>query len=105
MRIALSLIVLVIILWSCSGRTGSKTRQNASAEVVMSEVVIPVGGMFCAMCEASIEKGVAAIAGVDSVKAVLSDSTAFVRFNPNLVSEDDIKKAIISRGYKIKGDE
>lgn len=105
MRIALLFSVLIIILWSCSGRTGSTTQKEAAGDVVMSEVVIPVRGMFCAMCEASIEKGVSALAGVDSVKAVLNDSLAFVRYNPELVTEDDIKKAIISRGYKIKGDE
>lgn len=105
MRIAFLFIGLIIVMWGCSGRTGSATQQEASSEAVMSEVVIPVGGMFCAMCEASIEKGVSALAGVDSVKAVLNDSVAFVRFNRNLVTEDDIKNAIIGRGYKIKGGE
>lgn len=100
---SLYLSALILILWSCSDRSGSGTRQDASAEVVTTEVVIQVGGMFCAMCEASVEKGVSALAGVDSVKAVLGDSLAFVRYNPKLVTEDDIKNAIISRGYKIKG--
>lgn len=104
MNRVLSLGVLIVILWSCSGRTGS-TKPEAASVPAMSEVVIPVGGMFCAMCEASIEKGVSALAGVDSVNAVLNDSIAFVRYNPGLVSEDEIKNAIISRGYKIKGSE
>lgn len=58
--------------------------------------------MPCAMCEASNDKGIAQLSGVDSVSATLNDSFAYVKFNPELVSEDEITKTIELRGYNVK---
>jgi hypothetical protein len=33
----------------------------------------------------------------------LNDSLTFVRFNASMVSEEEISKAIETRGYKVKG--
>ena len=96
------LAILFLVLVGCQG--GPKADKAATApSVEFTEVTFEVSGMHCDMCVASIEKGVSQLTGVDSVKAVLNDSLAFVRFDAGMVSEAEISKAIETRGYKVKG--
>lgn len=101
MKFKILLMMLFGLAVAC--QSGSKGDKTSTSKGEFTEVSIEVSGMHCAMCEASIEKGVGQIAGVDSVKAVLDDSTAYVRYNPQVASVDEIKKAIEQRGYKVKG--
>lgn len=93
-------LVLVFVFACQSGPRNENGTQ--SAEVSYSEVTLAVSGMHCAMCEASIEKGLAQLAGVDSVNAILDDSIAYIRFNPQLTSVEEIKETIVKRGYAVK---
>lgn len=101
MKINIFLLMILLLAAACQNSTKSD-KKTAEAEVAMTEVTLSVSGMHCAMCVASIEKGVGQIAGVDSVSAVLEDSTAFIRFNPQLASLEDISTAIEKRGYSVK---
>jgi copper chaperone len=102
MKINYLFVFLLVGLIACQG--GTKTEKAApAAEVSFTEISFQVSGMHCDMCVASIEKGVSQLAGIDSVKAVLNDSLTFVRFNASMVSEEEISKAIETRGYKVKG--
>jgi len=102
MKINILMVLLLAFTVACQSGTSSKKESNTT-EVAFTEVSFSVGGMTCAMCEASIEKGIGQMAGIDSVNVVLDDSIAFVRFNSQMVSEADITKTIEMRGYTVKG--
>ena len=97
-----TLVILMLIITAACNSGSRKEQQSSPTGEALTEVTLSVSGMHCEMCVASIEKGVGQLAGVDSVSAVLSDSAAFVRFNPQLVSLDDITQAIVKRGYTVK---
>jgi copper chaperone CopZ len=99
-----NILMVLLLAYTLACQSGTKSEKgSANAEVALTEISFSVGGMTCTMCEASIEKGVGQMAGIDSVNVVLDDSIAFVRFNPQLVSEAEITKTIELRGYTVKG--
>lgn len=101
MKSKLVVLVLLAFLYACGG--GKTSQQQSATPVQLTEISLEVSGMTCEMCVASVEKGIAALTGIDSVKVVLKDSVAFVRFDANQTSEEDIVKAVIGRGYTVKG--
>lgn len=60
-----------------------------------------VGGMACAFCATTIEKGLRSIIGVISVKVILESGEVFVRYNNNLVSKEFLRKEIEKLGYYV----
>ena len=96
-------ILMVVLFMSC--QQGAKQQQEKAGAVnaaALVETTVLISGMHCDMCVASVTKGVAELAGVDSVAVSLSDSSALVLFNPEKTSVDQIEAAIIKRGYTIK---
>ena len=95
---------LGIFLFLSCGQANKKTNEKneASASTELTEVTLHIGGMTCAMCVASIEKGVSEVKGVEYVKVALNDSTAIVRFSDAKTGMDEIKKAVEKRGYTVK---
>jgi len=63
------------------------------------EVTIPVGGMTCAACAASIERSVKKLPGVDSVSVNFATEKASVSYDPAAVRLSEIKGAITKAGY------
>jgi len=102
MKKSILILLLAVFGMSCGGGSGTEQKKT-DTPVATTDLTFQVSGMTCEMCVASIEKAVGQLAGVDSVRAVLNDSVAFVRFNPDQVNKDEIAKAIESRGYKVKG--
>jgi copper chaperone CopZ len=84
--------------------TSCNTNNSPNVKIAGSKVklTIQVGGMMCNNCEETIQKKVAALPGVDSVKATYIDSTAII-FTDTLKSGiKAISQAIESKGYKVK---
>jgi copper chaperone len=96
------LLVAVLVLAIACQSGSQREKETKSADVSYTEVTLAVSGMHCAMCEASIEKGLAQLAGVDSVNAILDDSVAYVRYNPQLTTIEEITETIVKRGYTVK---
>lgn len=94
-------LVLLALVYACGSATSNQSAEPAPAQ--LTELSINVGGMTCEMCVASVEKGIAALPGIDSLKVTLSDSLAYVRFDANQTSPEDIQKAVEGRGYTVKG--
>ena len=67
------------------------------------EVVVKIGGMTCAMCVATIEKALKGLDGVEEVAVNLGTESARIVYDPNLLSLEDIKRAIEETGYKYLG--
>lgn len=65
------------------------------------QVVLPVTGMTCANCVATIERNLKKQSGVQSVAVNLSSERAVVEFDPALVGLDDLIKRVQRAGYGV----
>ena len=78
------------------------TVQDAGYEVRTEKVDIPVGGMTCASCVATIEEALKQTEGVVSANVNLATERATVEYVPTQVTLADLKKAIIDAGYEVR---
>ena len=62
---------------------------------------LPVTGMSCAGCAASVEKALAGLEGVDRADVNFATGRATVLFAPRLVSAKDLAKAVREAGYDV----
>ncbi len=65
-------------------------------------VSILVSGMKCGGCEATINKSLAAIDGVLSVKASFQDKKVDVEFDPDKVDLDTLEDVISDAGFFVE---
>ncbi|GIV66139.1 MAG: copper-translocating P-type ATPase [Bellilinea sp.] len=65
------------------------------------QVVLPVTGMTCANCVATIERNLKKQTGVQSVVVNLSSERAVVEFDPQLVGLDDLIQRVQRAGYGV----
>jgi len=63
------------------------------------EVSIEVYGMTCGHCQKRVADAISSLDGVESVNVNLEAGNATVIFDPEKVSTDDIKEAILKAGY------
>ena len=93
----------IFFFLSC-GQANKKSgeKSDAASQTELTEVTLHIGVMTCAMCVASIEKGVGGVEGVEFVKVVLNDSTAVVRYSDAKTGMAEIKKAVEKQGYSVK---
>lgn len=79
-----------------------KTVQDVGYEVRTEKVDIPVGGMTCASCVATIESALKELDGVVSANVNLATERATVEYLPTQASLADLKKAITDAGYEVR---
>lgn len=60
-----------------------------------------VGGMACAFCAATIEKGLRQVDGVSSSKVLVESGEVFIRHDPTLIDEGRLKKELEKLGYYV----
>jgi len=60
-----------------------------------------IGGMSCAACQASVERAVSRLDGVDNVSVSLMTASMTVSFDENIVTEEDIFRQVENAGYSI----
>jgi copper ion binding protein len=72
--------------------------------MIMAEkrIDVPIGGMSCASCVATIEEGVKDLAGVKEVNVNLATERATVEYLPTQATMSDLKHAIIESGYEVR---
>lgn len=83
----------------------SQTRQATSTGTAprsgrLASVVIPVEGMTCFTCELTVESSLKGLPGVRSVDAKVTESAAYVQYDPARVELEDLVAAINKTGYK-----
>ena len=83
----------------------SEAHRTADASVHDREVTLPVEGMTCASCVQRIEKTVARVPGVLSVRVNLATERATVDFDAESASVDAITAAIERAGYQTRAEE
>ncbi len=77
---------------------GSENRGGMSAS---RQVILPVTGMTCANCVATIERNLKKLEGVSEAAVNLSSERATVAFDPALLTLDDIVGRVRRAGYDV----
>jgi len=66
----------------------------------MAETILTIEGMSCQHCVMSVKKAIEGISGVSSVD--VSIGNAKVTFDGSKTNSDEIAKAVVNAGYKVK---
>src|SRR5512141_1003758 len=69
--------------------------------VATAKIEVPVSGMTCANCSATIERNLRKMPGVVSANVNLATERATVEFIPTLVTYGDFKQKIEDLGYGV----
>ena len=75
--------------------------QKAGYDVAVDQVTLGIKGMVCASCAGIIEDVLTALEGVLSASVNLATEKAMVRYNPEMVTLEAIKAAIVNAGYEV----
>ena len=67
----------------------------------LQRVDLPMVGMSCASCAATIQKGLTGLEGVKEANVNFANSQATVFFEPRLVKVDDLIKSVKKSGYDV----
>ncbi|MGW8144978.1 MAG: heavy metal translocating P-type ATPase [Anaerolineales bacterium] len=65
------------------------------------QITLPITGMTCANCVATVERNIKKVDGVSQVSVNLSSERATVEFDPNKASLDDVVGRVERAGYGI----
>ncbi len=80
-----------------------KAVEDAGYVVVKDKAVLKIGGMTCAMCVKAIEDVLNKLDGISEVNVNLGAEKAYVTYNSDQVSIEDMKNAIEDLGYQFLG--
>jgi copper chaperone CopZ len=101
------LLILFVFLAACNNTATSdqkntdNTEESTPQEGVIEIAIIDITGMHCESCEKSITDLLLEIDGVVDAKASLEHEQAKAKFEPAKVSADELKAAIIEKGYGV----
>ena len=62
---------------------------------------IPVIGMACSVCSANVERKLNSLEGINSATVSLAGRTAFVDYDPEKITLEDMKREISNAGYDL----
>ena len=71
----------------------------------MTKKLYPVTGMHCAACAGNVEKIVRKQEGVENASVNLATATLAVTYNPDIVSPQQLKEAVMKIGFDLIIDE
>ncbi|MDI9624817.1 MAG: heavy metal translocating P-type ATPase [Methanothermobacter sp.] len=72
-------------------------------QVLNDKIQVKVGGMTCAMCAKTIESRLEQLEGIIDATVNLGAETAYIEYNKDLISIEDIKRVIEGLGYQFLG--
>jgi len=75
--------------------------REAGYDLAVRQVTIGIKGMVCATCVSVIEDSLMALDGVFSASVNLASEKATVRYNPEEVTVEALKAAIVDAGYGV----
>src|SRR5215207_1155301 len=75
------------------------TETAANASATATEIQMPIDGMTCASCVRRVEKALAKVDGVAGASVNLATEQATVKFDPRIVTNDDLVAAVDRAGY------
>lgn len=66
------------------------------------EVTLQIEGMTCDHCVMHVTRALKSLSGVNNAEINLEKKTAQVRYDPSVVSPDEMIKAVNETGYQAK---
>ncbi|MDV3293381.1 MAG: cation-translocating P-type ATPase [Nitrososphaerales archaeon] len=79
----------------------SRGQEAPSEKTLMTTTQFYVGGMACAFCASTIEKGLKQVNGVVSSKVLMESGEVFIKHDPNTVEKSRLKTELQRLGYYI----
>jgi Cu+-exporting ATPase len=67
------------------------------------KIAVKIGGMTCVKCIRAIEKTLNKLDGISHINVNLSAEKAYVTYNPDMTTLEDMKKAVKKAGYRFYG--
>lgn len=83
---------------ACSGNNAKTNQTGLNREAKSIEIAIE--GMSCMSCVANVKKTLTSIDGVIEANVSLQDKNATIKYDPEKVTSEQLKKAINKIGYK-----
>lgn len=74
---------------------------ETSSDKKATKVQFPVLGMTCASCSAHVQKALSAQKGVQNSSVNLANNTAYIEYNTDETSPEQLKKAVENAGYDL----
>jgi len=65
------------------------------------QVTLKIHGMTCDHCKRSVEAALKKLDGVEKVAVDVEAGEAVVNYNPDLVTLEELKRAVIQAGYEV----
>jgi copper chaperone CopZ len=93
-----TMLVLAGAMFLLSSLPATLAAGTSGAQV--RTVVIPITGMVCVACAATVKRALKAVDGVSQVEVSLETRAAWVTYSPDKVSPDRLVEAINKGGYK-----
>jgi mercuric ion transport protein len=106
MKNIIPFLFVMLMAFACSGQPGEKQTTGQPADVSKQNSLtleFQVHGMSCTGCENTINKSIEALPGIAEVKSSWQDSLTIVTFDKTLTKPEELKAAIESKGYEVKG--
>ncbi|MEN8224409.1 MAG: heavy metal-associated domain-containing protein [Bacteroidota bacterium] len=107
MKKILFLLIMLFVIAACNNTPTKEQTDTESQEATVPEAgdiqiaIIDVTGMSCEACEKTIATALSELEGVQAVKVSLEYEKAKLKFEPAVVSIDDLKNAITESGYGV----
>jgi Cu+-exporting ATPase len=79
--------------------SGGPTADGSPSIASHEAITIPVTGMTCAACQARVQRTLAKQPGVEDASVNLMMQSASVKYDPSVVTPDDLVQAIRKTGY------
>ena len=75
--------------------------RDAGYEVGSEKIILPIGGMTCAMCSSHVEEALKGLEGVLAANVNLASERALVEYVPGVVTPEDFRRAVADAGYEV----
>jgi copper chaperone CopZ len=101
-KLASPVILFVLLYFTISCSCNNSKTQSGVTEQATSKMEVVIGGMTCTGCEQTIQRNVAKLEGIKSVKASFTIGNALIDYIPGMADTTKIKSAITGSGYTVK---
>ena len=82
-------------------KTGSKPESSQDQLDAAQTITLPIAGMTCSNCVATVERSLLSVPGVLDVNVVLQTEQATIKIVPSIVLITDLKHAVEAAGYEV----
>jgi mercuric transport protein len=95
------LVVLALVLspWIIRGTIDTEAGVPVVQTRAVQQVVLDVDGMTCASCNATVQRALTRLDGVEAAWVTFEPPQAVVRFDPSRVTLDELTRATSEAGY------